>query len=97
MFSRPFSDFDPGAGEREAGSAVRRVVVGKVERCVERGVLAGDAVDISHVILALVEGLASQESAGWLGTSHESVERRWSLAFGALLDGLASNAQGSSS
>jgi AcrR family transcriptional regulator len=97
MFSRPFADFDPGAGEREAGSAVRRLVVGRVERCIEGGVLAGDATDIAHVILALVEGLASQESAGWLGTSRESVERRWSLAFGALLGGLAPEAQGSSS
>jgi AcrR family transcriptional regulator len=89
MFSRPFSDFDPGAGEREAGSAVRRFVVGRVERCVEAGEFRGDATDIAHVILALVEGLASQESAGWLGTTNESVERRWSLAFTALLDGLA--------
>ena len=94
MFSRPFSDFDPGPDEREAGSAVRRFVVGRVERCVDAGVFAGDATDVAHVILALVEGLASQESAGWLGSSKESVERRWALAFDALLDGLA---QGSSS
>jgi AcrR family transcriptional regulator len=94
MFSRPFSDFDPGADEREAGGAVRHFVVGRVERCVKAGVLGGDATDIAHVILALVEGLASQESAGWLGRSKESVERRWALAFSALLDGLA---QGSSS
>ncbi len=89
MFSRPFSDFDPGPDEREAGSAVRRLIVGRVERCVKAGVLAGDATDIAHVVLALVEGLASQESAGWLGTSDASVERRWSLAFTALLDGLS--------
>lgn len=89
MFSRPFSDFDPGRDEVEAGSAVRTFVVGRVQRCVDAGVLAGDATDVAHVLLALVEGLASQESAGWLGTSAASVERRWSLAFEALLDGLA--------
>jgi AcrR family transcriptional regulator len=89
MFSRPFSDFDPGRDEIEAGSAVRTFVVGRVQRCVDSGVVAADATDVAHVLLALVEGLASQESAGWLGTSAASVERRWSLAFEALLDGLA--------
>jgi AcrR family transcriptional regulator len=94
MFSRPFSDFDPGREEREAGEAVRTFIVGRVERCVRAGVLEGDPVDIAHVILALVEGLASQESAGWLGTSAASIERRWKLAFDALLTGLAPRAAG---
>jgi AcrR family transcriptional regulator len=89
MFSRPFSDFDPGPEERDAGRAVREFVVGRVERCVAAGEISGDATDIAHVLLALVEGLASQENAGWLGSSGVSVERRWTLAFTALLDGLA--------
>jgi AcrR family transcriptional regulator len=93
MFSRPFSDFDPGREEIEAGSAVRTFVVGRVRRCVDAGLLAGDATDVAHVVLALVEGLASQESAGWLGTSAASVNRRWSLAFEALLNGLTPSPQ----
>ena len=50
--------------------------------------LAGDATDIAHVLLALAQGLAAQEVAGWLGTSRASVDRRWALAVDAVLDGL---------
>ena len=37
--------------------------------------------------LLVAQGLAGQESAGWLGTSQESRDRRWDLAVTALLDG----------
>jgi AcrR family transcriptional regulator len=89
MFSRPFTDFDPGPDEAEAGAAVRTFIVGRVRRCVDAGVLHGDRTDISHALLALAQGLAAQEAAGWLGTSKASVNRRWRLAVDALLDGLA--------
>jgi hypothetical protein len=36
--------------------------------------------------------LAATERAGWLGSSQQSVERRWALAIRALLDGLAPRA-----
>jgi len=88
MFSRPFADFDPGPAELEAGSAVREFIVARVRRCVDAGILHGAETDIAHVVLALAQGLAAQEMAGWLGTSAESVNRRWDLAVGALLDGL---------
>jgi AcrR family transcriptional regulator len=89
MFARPFSDFDPGPDERQAGAAVRRTVVGYVRRAIDAGVLAGDEVDIAHALVALTQGLAAAESSRRLGTSPASVDRRWSLAVGALLDGLA--------
>jgi len=88
MFSRPFADFDPGREERSAGASVREFVVGRVARCVERGLLAAEPTDAAHALVALVQGLASQERAGWLGTSAESVDRRWELAVSALLSGL---------
>ena len=88
MFSRPFADFDPGPSGIEAGAAVRRFVVGRVRRCLEAGVLAGDATDIAHVLFSLTQGLAATEAAGWLGTSRASVNRRWNLAIRAVLDGL---------
>ena len=88
MFSRPFADFDPGPDELAAGS-VRQVVVARVERAVDAGVLAGDATDIAHVLVALVQGLAAQDTAGWLGTSKASIDRRWTLALTATLAGLA--------
>lgn len=88
MFSRPFADFDPGPAERRAGDEVRLFIVAAVRRCVRAGVLEGDEVDIAHVIVAIAQGLAGQETAGWLGTSQESRDRRWDLAVTALLDGL---------
>jgi AcrR family transcriptional regulator len=89
MFSRPFAAFDPGPADLEAGSAVRLFVVGRVRRCIDAGVLAGDATDIAHVLFSLTQGLAATEMAGWLGTSKASVNRRWNLAVQAVLDGLA--------
>ena len=89
MFSRPFADFDPGREEMKAGAAVRTFIIRQVERGVDAGVLVGDPTDIAHVLVALAQGLALQETGGWLGTSKASVERRWNLAFTAALDGLA--------
>jgi AcrR family transcriptional regulator len=90
MFSRPFADFDPGPSERQAGADVRGLIVGRVHRCVEAGVLAGQPTDIAHVLLAVAQGLALQETAGWLGSSRASMDRRWKLAVEAMLTGLAS-------
>ena len=88
MFSRPVADFQPGPDETRAGAAVREFVVGRVRRCVNAGLLAGDPADIAHVLLAVAQGLAAQETAGWLGTSKASVDRRWALGIRAALDGL---------
>jgi AcrR family transcriptional regulator len=89
MFSRPFADFDPGPAELQAGAATREFVVGRARRAVGEGVLAGRPVDIAHVLLALTQGLAAQEAAGWLGRSTASRKRRWDLAVQAVLDGLS--------
>lgn len=89
MFARPFADFDPGPAEHAATSSVREYIIGRVRRCVRAGLMAGDETDIAHVLLALAQGLAAQETAGWLGTSHASRDRRWALAFRAALDGLS--------
>jgi AcrR family transcriptional regulator len=93
MFSRPFADFDPGPAERQAGDTVREFIVATVRRCIEAGALAGDATDIAHVLLALAQGLARQETAGWLGRSQASMDRRWDLAVTAVLSGLQPLAQ----
>ena len=88
MFSRPFADFDPGPAELEAGRSVRLFVVGRVRRCLDAGLLDGDATDIAHVLVSMTQGLAATEMAGWLGTSRASVDRRWTLAIRAVLGGL---------
>ena len=88
MFSQPFADFEPGRHELAAGSSVREFIVGRIRRCVDAGQLAGDPTDVAHALVALAQGLASQERAGWLGSSPASMNRRWGLAVSALLEGL---------
>jgi AcrR family transcriptional regulator len=88
MFSQPFANFDPGPADRRAGATLREPMVERVRRCIAEGVLEGDPTDIAHVLLAVVQGLIAQESAGWLGTTAASMARRWDLALRATLDGL---------
>lgn len=85
MFSRPFHDFDPRPEEIGTGSSVREFFVARVRRCIEAGFLAGDESDLAHLFLALAQGMALQENAGWLGTTPASVNRRWELALRVML------------
>lgn len=88
MFGRPFGDFDPGPEDAAAARPLRELIVRRVRRCVEAGVLAGNEADIAEVLLAMVEGLARRERAGRLGSSRAAVNRRWDLACQAVLAGL---------
>jgi AcrR family transcriptional regulator len=87
MFSRPFQDFDPGPAELGATPSVRMVLIDKVRRCIDAGLLVGDPTDIAHVLLALAQGLAVQEGGRWLGKSAASVDRRWEVGVTGLLRG----------
>jgi len=93
MFSRPFTDFAPGPDELVATSSVRILIVDRVRRCIDARRLQGDETDLAHVFVSLVQGLAFAEAAGRLGTSTESVERRWRLGVAALLSGVAAPSQ----
>jgi AcrR family transcriptional regulator len=88
MFSRPFSDFDPRPSESEASGSVRTLIVSRVQRCIDAGEIEGDATDLAHGLVALIQGLAEAEISRRLGTSQESVDRRWELAIDAMLAGL---------
>src|SRR5215469_12095195 len=89
MFSRAFAEFDPGPSERRAGAAVREFIVARVRRCIDAGVISGDPADIAHILLAMAQGLILQETAGWLGTSSASMNRRWNLATTTLVNGVS--------
>jgi hypothetical protein len=69
-----------------AGAAVREIFVGRIKRCLDKGLLGGDPMDIAHVLLALAQGLAVQEAGRWLGTSTE-IERRWKVGVTSVLIG----------
>jgi AcrR family transcriptional regulator len=88
MFSRPFVDFDPSRSELQAGASVRELIVGRVRRAIDAGALHGEATDLAHVLVALVQGLVAAESAGRLGSSRASIDRRWRIAVNGMLDGL---------
>ncbi len=88
MFGRPFADFDPGERDAAAQASLNSQFVRCVRRCVDAGVIAGDPIDIAHILLAFAQGLLAQETAGWLGSTEESKDRRWTLAFDAVLAGL---------
>ncbi|HEV3034419.1 MAG TPA: TetR/AcrR family transcriptional regulator [Solirubrobacteraceae bacterium] len=88
MFSRPFADFDPTQSERDAGASVRTFIVERVGRAIDDGMLHGDATDLAHVLVALIQGLVAAENTERLGSTAESIDRRWSLAVNAMLAGL---------
>lgn len=88
MLSRPFTDFAPGPPELRASGSVRELIVARVRRGVAAGAFAADPIDLAHALVALVQGLAAAENGRRLGTTPESVDRRWALAVGALLDGV---------
>lgn len=87
MFTRPFASFHPGPAELAAGTVVREEFSGRIGRCVDAELLAGDPTDIAHVLLALMQGLAVQEGGRWLGDSPQAVNRRWTLGVQTLLRG----------
>lgn len=89
MLSRPFTDFSPGPREAGASGSVRTVIVERVQRAIDAGAIAGDPIDVAHAMVALVQGLAAAENARRLGTTPESVDRRWAVAVNALFDGFA--------
>lgn len=85
MFARSFSEFEPSPEDLRAADATRRHIVARVADVVDVGVLVGRPKDLAHVYLALAQGLALQEAAGWLGRSSSSVKRKWELGFDAFL------------
>jgi AcrR family transcriptional regulator len=89
MYTQPFEVYAPNPDERRVGNSTRRFIVGGVERCRDAELVVGDPVDIAHGLLGLAIGLATQETAGWLGSSEAVRQRRWLTAIWAFLLGLA--------
>jgi AcrR family transcriptional regulator len=88
MFAHPFTDFEASRSELRAAGAVRSFIVERVRRCIDAGLMHGDEADIALVLIAFTEGLATAEGSDRLGSTRESIDRRWALAVNAVLDGL---------
>ena len=100
---RSFVRRQPAAGPGDVLATVRRLRPGPAEargrrrgpRSSSSGASGGASTpaccrrptDIAHTLLALAQGLAAQEAAGWLGRSRPSVDRRWAVGLRAALDG----------
>ena len=67
------------------------MIITQIRRCIDAGVIEGDAKDLAHVVIA-PQGLAAQEAEGWLGATEAAINGRWDLAFNALLDGVRPDA-----
>ncbi|MGV0852659.1 TetR/AcrR family transcriptional regulator [Mycolicibacterium phlei] len=89
MFARSVADLEPGPDEAAVTASARDVFTGRIQRCVDAGLLAGDVLDIAHVLFALAQGLAVQELGRWLGPSAPSIEHRWRLGVRSVLAGFA--------
>lgn len=87
MYGRPFEVYAPRPEERKVGDATRAVFVDRAGALVDAGALRGDAVDIAHALLGLAVGLATQETAGFLGSTTADRDRRWADATAALVRG----------
>ena len=61
-----------------------------MRRAIGAGVLHGEETDLAHVLVALVQGLVAAENTERLGSSQQSIDRRWRLALDAALRGLGS-------
>ena len=90
MFGNPFPDVQPEDSEAREAMASFEVLVDAVRRCLDEGLIpAGtDVDDVAMMLFGLVQGMASLELKGWLG-SPEEADRRWALALGAPLKGLS--------
>ncbi|WP_344315161.1 TetR/AcrR family transcriptional regulator [Fodinicola feengrottensis] len=88
MFSRPFADFDPTADDDNAGVKVRKVFLRHIRGAVDAGLFVGDPTDIAHVFFSFIDGMAAAEAAHRLGSSKQSVDRRWRVGLNALITGL---------
>ena len=75
MFAHPFTDFEASRSELRAAGAVRSLIVERVRRCIDAGLMHGDEADIALVLIALTEGLATAESSDRLG-SDAGVDRQ---------------------
>lgn len=92
MFSRPFAEFSPDPDDRRAAAAIYRIVLERVTTLLGTSRAKGSGKDAAICLFAVVQGLVSLEFAGLLGSSSESIERRWRTAVTATMNGVAARA-----
>lgn len=89
MFSRPFAEFSPDLDDQRAAAVIYRIVLERVTSQLGPVRAKGAGKDAAISLFAVVQGLVTLESAGLLGSSSESIERRWRTAVTATMNGVA--------
>lgn len=93
MYARPFAEFEPAAADTKSAQTIYSHHVGRVARFLGRPKNHAMTIDAAQALIAANRGLISSELAGILGSSNKTVERRRSLTFDSLLDGLEGRQQ----
>jgi AcrR family transcriptional regulator len=94
MFGQPFPQFLAGEEDRVMAMGTFAALVEALGRCVDAGLLSGDALDLATAFFSLIHGLTVLELAGWVVTP-ERADLVWERAQRALFVGLAPASGGS--
>lgn len=91
MFARPFDEFEPGVDGVEPVQSLFSVVVDRVSRWLRQADSPSDPADVSRVLVSATRGLISEDTAWVVGSTPVSRDRRWDLAFDALMAGFTTS------
>lgn len=89
MYSRPFASFNPDDDDLEIARAIRRHFTNCIAALLGRDRSSAAVFDTAVGLVALLEGLTSQQRAGTLGSTARTTNRRWSSAIETYLDGVS--------
>jgi len=89
MFSRPFIEFAPRQADLAVAKSIYDTFTGRFAALLDQPQRAKVVVDAATGYVALLQGLAAQERAGFLGSRPVSANRRWEAAVRIYLYGAA--------
>ncbi len=87
MFALPFDEFHPGVDGVEAAQSLFSRVVDRVTQWLRQAESPSDPVDVSRVLVSATRGLITEDTTWVFGSTPVSRDRRWELAFDALMSG----------
>jgi len=87
MYARPFSSFNPAEHDVDIATAIRRHFTNNIATLLQHNRSTSTVFDTTVGLIALLEGLTSQQRAGTLGSTAKTTRRRWNAAIEVYLDG----------
>ncbi|MFT7597547.1 MAG: hypothetical protein ACI8TP_000467 [Acidimicrobiales bacterium] len=80
MYSRPFDDFAPSEAQLAIASEILRLFTVEVVLLIGAERRSQQVADTAIGLIALLVGLHHQERSGTLGSTPETIQRRWAAA-----------------